>query len=275
VFVQSGGTVQSFTITSAAGVGVVTDTAGVAGSVPVVRVVDATGSKQDGVMTLGAAQVGPLIHANGNGRHGLNLIGAFGNVTVPGGDGSNSFDGNTGDGVHLEGGGLTLTFSQGTASSNGQNGVLLQSGGSSGVVGKHSIDKLTAKTNKASGLVVGRFTSIALRNSTLLQNGNHGLWFSQGATNGIDLGGPTAGSAVVFSGATSGNRNGKSGFCIDNSGATGSIVAAGDSWGTCAPPQTAVTQCSAVSTYGEINYAAAAVGGGANPVAVSGCIVGP
>jgi len=122
--------------------------------------------------------------------------------------------------------------------------------------------------------VVGRFTSLALRNSTLLANANHGLWFTQGVGNGIDLGGPSAGSAVVFSGATSGNRNGKSGFCIDNSGATASIFAAGDSWGVCAPPEVKITQCSAVTTYAEINYAPSATGG-ANPVSVSGCIVGP
>jgi len=68
VLVQGGAVLDGFTVISAMGDGVVTAAAGPA---PVVRNVAANGSKGNGVLALGAAELGPNISANKNGAAGL------------------------------------------------------------------------------------------------------------------------------------------------------------------------------------------------------------
>ncbi|MBI2392578.1 MAG: right-handed parallel beta-helix repeat-containing protein [Deltaproteobacteria bacterium] len=278
VEVASGGTLDGFTITGS-GHGVVTLDGGTDATVKNVLVTGA----QDGILVLGPAALAGNVQANKNTKSGLHVKGSkAAKVTGSG----NQFNENETNGIEVEGS-ARLDFAGGTASTNKGHGVHLRSTTAASTTGRHSITGLTASSNgrnaagtviaTSDGIVLESTGSLTLRTSKLLTNTHHGLVaFIGGNTLDLASGGNTFGV-----GSPTATRNVHAGVCLENTGASGSIPASGNSWSVCpllgGPAQTGISgSCTAYTSQVDIAYKKAA-GGGNDPLdfgTLASCTVG-
>ena len=280
VEVAAGATVDGFNIAST-GNGIVTLDGGTDATVKNVLV---TGG-ENGVVVLGPAALTGNVQSNKNTKSGLF---GKGTKTIKVSGTGNEFNENEINGIVIEGS-ARLELTGGTANSNKSHGVHLKSTTVATSTGRHTISGLTANSNgrsssgtvisTANGLVLENTGSLTLRSSKLLTNSHHGVVvFIGGNTFDIASGGNTFGVGTPTTA-----RNAHAGICLENTGATGSIGANGNSWNACsglvttAPTQTETTgNCTAYSTQVDIAYKKAS-GGGTNPLDFSGlgaCTVG-
>jgi hypothetical protein len=268
VLVSGGGALDGFTVVSTGGDGIVTAAMAPA---PVVKNVAANGSKGNGIVALGAAELGPGVAASNNGAGGLQSpLAASGRLHVIGT--SNAFDGNGGNGVNVDGA-ATLSFEGGTASGNFQGIRLAGATAASG--GGHTITSLVASNNKGPGGVVAYGgQTIKMRSSSLVGNANVGLLYNYVNGSTLDLGAGAADPGNnTFGSATAASRNGKVGLRLCGAGAAGTQPAYADLWSSCPPTQTLVACDTVVSTYTDIAYAPAVSAVG--PVVATPCALGP
>lgn len=277
VEVAAGGTVDGFNISST-GHGIVTLDGGTDATVKNVLV---TGG-EDGLLVLGPAALTGNVQANKNVKSGLH---GKGSKTIKVSGTGNEFNENEINGIEIEGN-VRLELTGGAANSNKSHGVHLKSTTAASSTARHSISGLTANSNgrsssgtviaTASGIVLESTGSLTLRNTKVLTNSHHGLVvFIAGNTLDIGSGSNTFGVATVAT------RNAHAGVCLENTGASGSIPASGNSWSTCplvgAPTQTEITgNCNAYATQVDIAYKKA-TGGGTNPLdfgTLGSCSVG-
>ena len=267
VYVESAGSVDGFSVgftaSTTAGDGLVLgDEAGVA---PIVKNVTVTGIPRNGISTLGAAELGPNLHADKNGGSGVSSGGSAAVLVHVVGT-TNSFDGNAfGFGVI---GGAILTFEGGTASGNSVHGLAL-----SGPTGssKHVVTALVAKKNAYVGVSVSSQASLTLRDSVVLENGD-GLRFYYGTTNKLDIGTSASPGNNVFNAPTTA-ANLHVGVCLASAPATGAQPAIGNKWSACPVVQTAIAACDGTGPARDAAFAPAT--SGPNPLVTTGCSVGP
>ena len=262
VHVQGGGTLDGFTVVSPGGDGI---RATAATPAPVVKNVSAIGSKTNGIVALGAIELGPNIVASNNGGQGVSSTGASGVVHIIAG--ANAFQSNAANGIDMEG--ATLVFEGGTAQSNGFNGVRF---GLAGALGTTStITGLVSKNNNT-GISSFGGQSLKIRSSNLLTNKSYGLLYNYAAGYTLDLGLASDLGGNTFGGATVATRNPSAGIYLCNSGGAGTQAAQGDTFAACPPTQTAVATCGAApAAYADVAYFPAVAG---DPVAAAACTVG-
>ena len=272
ISVNRGGTLNGFAIsTSSSGPsdGVVGEATAVDDLAPpaILNVTASDMNDGNGIVALGAMNIGPAVSANGNAGQGLWVSGT-GTVHVIGS--GNTFSSNGANGIDVTGAGA-LTFDGGSAINNNFNGIRL--GGAAGA-GPHTIAGLTATGNKNNGIAEYAFSGVqalTLRSSSLVGNGNGGLSYdygtgSQGVANPLDIG--TASSA---GGNTFGSTTG-AGISLCNAPAT--QPADGDTFTACPPTTELVNACGSIpATYVDVAYTLATPGGG-NPIVATGCTVG-
>ena len=169
----------------------------------------------------------------------------------------------------------SLTLTGGTVESNALDGIDL--GDSSTVTGarQFTLANLSVRSNLGYGISVASTGSLHLRGSTLLGN-EAGLVFGVGTTNVLDVGTVADAGGNTFGVATASNRNVRSGLCFEQSGATSSRVAEGDTWSACPPTssKSPTSTCHGINTYADVGYVPAGTGG--NPVAApASCTIGP
>jgi hypothetical protein len=247
VQVAAGGVLDGFTVTSTMGDGIVTAAGPPAATV---RNLVATGSKGNGVLALGAIEVGPNIGLDANGASGLESpMGANGKLHVV--LGLNTFDDNTDNGIDVSGGAY-LEFEGGSASGNLQ-GIRL---GGATVGGAHAISGLIAKKNLGpAGLVAygGQTLTVAL--STFLGNANVGLYYEYAGTGALAISGSSGKN--VFGTATTANNNAHGGLqlCGSPTVAGASLVNAnGDAFSMCPPVQAKATCGTVLAGYSDVIY---------------------
>ena len=269
VVVEGGGTLDGFTVISPGGDGILT---AVASPAPVVKNVSANGSKGNGIVALGSVELGPNIIANKNGGQGVAANGGgLVHVNAAGAGGSNAFDSNGANGINVEAG-ATLKFEGGLASGNGFNGIRL-AGLSPASVVSHSIAGLTATGNKNTGVSAFNGQTVKIRRSSMVTNGNLGLFYAYSGTSTLDIGVTTDKGGNTFGGATVATRNGKAGIYLCKSRGLGTQPAESDSFSVCPPTQTSLPGCdTAPSSYTDVAYVPAIVG---DPVVATTCTVGP
>jgi len=266
VIVEGGGVLDGFTVTSAAGDGVETSASSPA---PVVRNVNATGSMGNGIMALGALELGPNVSASGNGNGGLQSpVTASGVVHVVGT--ANSFDNNAGNGINFDGT-ATLNFEGGSANGNAQG---LRLGGAA--TGAHTVTSLTATGNTGpGGFVAYNGQTIKLRSSVLMANAGVGLLYNAANGSTLDLGtGPAAMGGNTFGGVTATGRNAKGGLRLCSTAAVVVQPAYGNDWSSCPPTQTAVACGATIGSYSDVVYGVGAAMAVA-PVVATACALGP
>jgi len=267
VYVEAGGSVDGFTVLFTAsttnGDGMVLgDETGVA---PIVKNVTVTGAPRQGIFTLGAADLGPNLHADKNGSSGVSSTGLT-SVPLRVFGTTNTFDGNAfGLGVL---GAAYLTFEGGSASGNSVHGLALS--GPTGTA-KHVVNKLVAKNNAYVGVSVSSQASLTLRDSIMLKNGD-GLRFYYGSSNKLDIGTSTSPGNNVFNAPTT-DANLHTGVCLSSAPGTGAQAANGNKWTACPVVQTAVTACDGTGPARDAAYAPTTAG--PNPLVTTGCAVGP
>ncbi len=266
VYVEAGASVDGFTVqftaSTTAGDGLVLGNE--AGSAPIVKNVTTTGAPRMGIFTLGAAELGPNLHADKNGGSGVSSTGASVRVHVIGT--TNSFDGNAfGFGVL---GAAYLDFEGGSASNNSVHGLAL-----SGPTGsqKHNVKSLIAKGNAYVGVSVSSQASLTLRDSVVLKNGD-GLRFYYGSTNKLDIGTATSAGNNVFNAPTS-DANLHVGVCLSSAPGAGLQAANGNKWTACPVVQTAIAACDGTGPARDAAYAPTTAG--PSPLVTTGCTVGP
>lgn len=283
VEVAAGGALEAIAVTSS-GHGVVTADGTAPAILKNVLVTDA----QDGIVVLGGAEIGPSVQVNKNEKNGLR---AKGSKTVKITGSGNEANENDENGILAEGSARIELSGATTASNNKGHGVHLKSTTPTTTAGQHVITGLTAKLNgmtsagtfvaASSGVHVEATSSLKLRDSVLLQNGQNGLTVIFG-TNALDVGTTGDGGGNTFSVSTTTNRNRRAAMCLENTGGTGTQPANGNKWAACAligqpVNQTAITgNCASLGTQEEIAYKKKS-GGGDNPVSISGlggCSVG-
>jgi hypothetical protein len=268
VEVNLDGVLDGFTVTSPGGDGIVAN----AGSpAAVIKNVSAIGSKLSGIVTLGAAELGPNIVASGNFAQGLASKGVGGLLHVNGG--TNAFDGNAFNGITVDGS-ATLKFEGGTASGNGYNGIRL-AGTITAPPTAHAITNLVAKLNKNTGISAFNGQTLTIRSSTLLTNSNVGLWYGYAGTGTLDLGITTDAGGNTFGGSAIAARNGKAGIFLCKSRGSLTQPAHADLFANCPPTQTqtSLTTCDPLpTTYFDVAYMAATSG---DPVNATSCTLGP
>jgi hypothetical protein len=235
---------------------------------PVVRQVAASGSKGNGVLALGAVELGPGIVASNNGGQGVSSTGT-GVVHVAAAGGTNAFDNNGANGIDIEG--ATLQFDGGHAGGNAFNGIRF------GVAGPlattHRVTGLVSENNKNNGVATYGGQNLKVRSSTLLTNGNYGLYYSYIAGFALDIGITGDAGSNVFGGATVATRNPRAGMYLCHSRGTGTLPGEGNSFAGCAPTQTSLAGCDvSPASYTDVAYAPTVAG---NPVVASACAVGP
>ncbi len=254
------------------------------GGPPVVRKTAVKSAQRDGGVFLNGADLAE-VHFDANGNAGV-LVRA-GKLRVLGT--ANTFDANKGKGTWVSGSyiaaggivlyGAELEFEGGSASNN-QSGGVAWDWGTPGPSSVQKITGLVAKGNAGGGLTLQPQSSLTLRKSTLTKNADYGLWltYNSSLSNVFDLG--TAGSpgGNVFGGGS--DKNGKVGMFLCRSGKTGTQVAEGDAFATCAPSQGQAPNCDSFpASYADVGYVPAGSVGttsGANPLAVpAACTVGP
>jgi len=278
VVIDQNAVVDGFSIVNASGSGVVMNTGSLTpGGVPAtIKNSTLTGNKEYGIVVGNAAEIGPNVHADGNSKTGLLLIGNnFVHVTSTGG--ASSFDSNNEIGIFWSSGTGSLQIDGASASNNVTGaGVRLQSTGTV----THRIINLVAKNNATAGLnVTGG--NLNLRNSTLTKNKSFGLIFNYGTSGGytLDIGTTLSSGAGndIFGAVTSTERNGLAGICLANAGGTGSQAAEGDKWSSCpTPSQVLVSGCDGGGTsYADIWYFQRSGATTPNPVLVTSCGLGP
>jgi hypothetical protein len=271
VIVEASGVLDGFTVVSAAGDGIESDTGAPA---PIVRNVVASGSKGDGIVALGGVDLGPNIVASGNAGQGVeSMQGATGLVHVLAG--TNAFSHNGANGLNIDGA-ATLKFDGGAALGNALNGIRIfgVSAGLGTVRASHSIAGLDAEANKNTGISAFNGQVLKVRSSTLLANANEGLYYAGAAGGSLDIGTTADPGANAFGGATVATQNGKAGIflCRVLSAGGGLQPAEADTWAACPPTQTAVVSCdNEPATYADVGYAPPS----GNPVVATTCIVGP
>jgi hypothetical protein len=266
--VNGGGVIDGFTVVSPTGDGIVT---GAGSPAPVVKNLSASGSRGNGIVALGAIELGPSAAVNGNGATGLQSPqGASGRLHVVGT--SNSFDDNTGNGINVDGNAVLL-FEGGTANRNFQG--LRLAGVPPGGGGPHTITSLTATGNKGPGGVVAyNGQTIKMRSSSLLGNAAVGLLYSYVSGSTLDLGGGASDpGGNTFGGVTAASRNGTAGVRLCNVTGAGSLPAYGDLWSSCPPTQTFVACDTAIASYTDVAYAPAVTPTG--PAVTTACATGP
>jgi hypothetical protein len=228
--------------------------------------VAAVGCKSHGVVAQGAVELGPVFAARSNGAGGVESPAtATGRIHVVGL--ANAFDGNTGNGINVDGAAVLL-FEGGTASGNVQ-GIRLAGPQPSGTT--HTITSLTASGNTGPGGVVAyNGQTITMRSSTLTGNTSVGLLYTYAGSSALDVGTATVAGGNTFGGVTAAKRNGVAGVRLCMAPAT--VVLGGDSWSACAPTQTLLA-CDAPlpSTYSDILYGS----GVASVVTAPSCTTGP
>jgi hypothetical protein len=275
VTVNAGGIIEQVVIQIPNGLAVPVDgiyaTGGVAGEpVPTVRDVLVTGASGSGIVTSGAATIGPGVTSTQSGVSGLNCVGT-GVVTVAAGTPENHFDDNKNNGIGMYGL-STLDFEGGTASHNAANGVELDSATSG-----HTIKGLTATGNLgvggvnviahvATGSDAGTPLSLVLRGSNLSGNARSGLTYDFGTAPPVGTASPldigedgTAGDNIFESGTKP-----PTGVGLLLCNARRAQALAGDTFSTC--PVTAVhfSECTPSGGYVDVGYS-----GPTNPL--SGC----
>ncbi len=283
VEVAAGGTLEGVAVTGS-GHGVVTTDGANPAIVKNVLVTEA----QDGILVLGAAEIGPNVQANKNEQNGVHAKGS--KTTKLTGAGNEAKE-NEANGILVEGSARLEITGTTTASNNRGHGVHLKSTTPATPAGRHSIDGLTARLNgmtsagtfvaASSGVYVEATSSLKLRDSVLLQNGQNGLTVIF-ASNTLDVGTSGDAGGNTFSVSAAASRNRRAAMCLENTGGAGSQPAQGNKWAACAllgqpVSQTSITgTCDALGTQEEIAYKKKS-GGGDNPVqitALTGCSVG-
>jgi hypothetical protein len=265
VHVQGGAVLDGFTVVSPGGDGVRADTLIPA---PIVKNVSAIGSTGNGIVALGAIEIGPNVVASNNGGQGVSSTGTTGVVHVIGAGGSNAFDGNGANGIDIEG--ATLQFEGGKATNNTFNGIRFGLPGAIGTT--HTVTGLVAKNNNA-GIASFNGQNLKIRSSDLLANKTYGLQYNYAAGYTLDLGVANDTGGNTFGGAAVATNNPKAGIYLCNSRGAGTQPARGNAFAACPPTHMAVAGCAATpAAYADVAYAPAAVG---DPVIAAACTVGP
>jgi hypothetical protein len=259
-----GGTLSGVTVVSATGIAVEIPI-GADGST--LTNVTARDSEDDGLYVRASATLANVT-SRSNGRHGLSARNGTIDIT------NSSFDQNDNDGIFADRD-VVINFTGGTASGNDSDGIFLQD--SSTVTGAllHTLTDIQVIGNLSYGIYATGTASLIVRSTTMRQN-EAGLVFAYGTSNTLDVGTGAQPGNNVFGGATPTQRNIRAGLCLENSGATGSQVAEGDSWASCPPTQGLVPSftCHALNTYADVGYVPDDSGG--PPVAPpASCTVGP
>jgi hypothetical protein len=263
VHVAGGGALDGFTVVSPGGDGVRADALSPA---PVVRNVSAIGSKGNGIVALGAIELGPNVVATNNGGQGVSSTGT--NVVVHVIAGSNSFSNNAANGIDIEG--ATLVFEGGLAANNGFNGIRFGVAGAA--TSTSTITGLASKNNNT-GISSFGGQNLKIRSSDLLANKSYGLLYNYAAGYTLDIGLAADAGGNKFGGVTVATRNPKAGICLGNSRGAGTQPAQGDVFAECPPTQMAVPNCGAgPAAYADVAYTSAVAG---DPVIATACTVGP
>jgi hypothetical protein len=161
-----------------------------------------------------------------------------------------------------------------------QRRIVLDNVPSAASTPSHTISNASVKQNGVSvagssghsGIVVGPDAGLVLRNSVVTKNSGHGVFWTRSTSIGsnLDIGTVTTSGGNTFGGATSANRNAKSGVCIMS--APDTFSAAGDTWSVCPPVASSGSDCGATFPYADIAYMKA---GAALGVTSTPCAVGP
>jgi hypothetical protein len=228
--------------------------------------VSAIGSTGNGIVALGAIELGPNIVASKNGGQGLSSTGTTGVVHVVAG--ANAFDNNGANGIDIEG--ATLNFEGGNAESNGFNGIRFGAAGAPGST--HTVTGLVAKGSNT-GISSFGGQNLKIRSSTLLTNKIYGLLYNYAAGYTLDLGLAGDAGGNTFGGATIATRNVKAGIYLCKSRGAGTQPAEGDIFAACPPAQASFATCDvAPAAYTDVAYSPVVAG---DPVVAAACTVGP
>ena len=189
------------------------------------------------------------------------------------------FEANRSNGVLIDAGVLSVTGA--IASNNGSAGIVVQSGAADA---SHSITACNVEDNGLSsggpasgvGVYIGLGASASVSGTTMLGNGGVGLVFVRSAAPATSV----SLSCNVF--AVPGDptmNNSRAGLCVENSGATGSLVHRLNVFSTTTPtcPSTQLEISGVSSTcrnlasgYSDLVYRRA-IGGGADPFSLVAC----
>lgn len=255
VHVMSGGAIDGVTVTSPTGNGIVTG--GVKPSYPpaAVRQVVVRDSAANGIVALGAVDLGPAIVVSHNGGtvggHGVAADGPGQVYVHAGGQGVNKFDNNSAHGINV-GSGAWLVFEGGEATGNGNNGIHFDQK-SAPPPTVNSISGLVANGNSNYGIAV-YFGSLTLRYSILLGNTNGGLYFEYPNGAQLDLGTYSDPGMNTFGSAVAASRDGIAGIFICCTATNWVFVSAvGNLWSSCYPPILSMQACSMMpNSYSDI-----------------------
>ncbi len=208
------------------------------------------------------------VTASGNGRDGLNA--RFGVVTIT----NSRFDGNRMRGIYADRA-VAIDFRGGSVSGNRSDGISVQNSATVTGAVLHTLTGLQIIQNLGYGIDAAGTASLLVRATTMRGN-EAGLVFRYGVSNTLDVGTAASSGDNVFGGATPGQRNIRAGLCLEQSGATASQAAEGNSWGTCPPSQKEISSftCRSLNTYADVGYIPAAAGG-APVIPPVPCTVGP
>lgn len=152
--------------------------------------------------------------------------------------------------------------------------ALLHSGKPGTPLTTHTVRYGTITGNGLSGIQADTM-NLVVRSSTILGNGYVGILYAKtGSGNVLDLGSPPYPGNNVFGGVTASNHNKCAAVKVGGDVGGGAILAAGNTWSSCAPVQSKdpePTSGASCSTYADVVYA-----GSSAPLAVaSSCTVGP
>jgi hypothetical protein len=266
VHVAGGGALDGFTVVSPGGDGIRAN----GNPAPVVKNVSAIGSKNNGIVALGAIELGPNIVASKNGVNtgGQGVSSTGTGVVVHVVAGANAFENNGANGIDVEG--ATLQFEGGLTAGNGFNGIRFGLAGD--VAATSTITGLISKNNNT-GISSFGGQNLKIRSSNLLSNKIYGLLYNHAAGYTLDLGRTNDAGGNTFGGATVATRSPKAGIYLCKSPGAGTVPAEGNTFAACPPTQTSVAACGTdPAAYADVAYFGAVAGA---PATTGACTVGP